>query len=782
MEEEEEDSEESKELKKRITSDSIFKKSPKKLAEHLSRFRKISMEMVVKILYAVPKSRTDVENRIVADYLSKNIEYFNSIKESSQDRFLKLIAVLNFEHYLPGNIVMDLYFEEDKFFIVFDGIIQVFRQYFYTREMTLGNFTNYLNYIKYKDERQYYRIIEQNKHIGIDFKNIRDNINFDRFEHKNFIFTLEEQEEVGQFGKGYVFGEMNLMRKKKKNLIVKCITKTELISVSKFDFNRILKTFEEKRLEMLSERFRKKFNIFKFWSMEQLITLFNYFSRVVFLRDEYIYKQNEPSNYIYFIEKGKFEQYSNTNYFWYNNYIEYIGDVKSNLINKIIGKKMTNIGQLKEIYNEKLKEQEKNDKLIKENKIEKLSFLNFEPTLLETDKNLEKFKKCNNLYSIKKEEEELNNPNKNINIPILTSEMPKIVGIEEPFEFKRRFTTVKCISGKLVAQRIKVYDLLKLLLIYKEFKYAEAFLHMIYQRKLILIEAMKSQMKLTSSKFERQIDSKYNHLIAQDDDKDKKFVAVKLKGWNNGIYLDNILDTNLYLFKPKTERFINKEREKRFRIIKALSEEQPDKNIKKTHIIYNNIYDENNKNSFLLNYKRAILSTRDKRKNSALLGKSNEKSYSNTKFHKKKLISFLKDIENINHQKRKKLNIINITNNEDKNFTDLNLKIKNFINGKRINRLNLSKIFDDFNLKTETSKKNKNKNRDKSSNIFAFTKTFDNNREEVNKRNDYNFQQLMLLLEKESRKKTLIKNHKFDKKAFPAIFSRIKSKELGEDE
>ena len=293
--EEEEDSEESKELKKRITSDSIFKKSPKKLAEHLSRFRKISREMVVKILYTVPKSRTDVENRIVADYLSKNIEYFNSIKESSQDRFLKLIAVLNFEHYLPGNIVMDLYFEEDKFFIVFDGIIQVFRQYFYTREMTLGNFTNYLNYIKYKDERQYYRIIEQNKHIGIDFKNIRDNINFDRFEHKNFIFTLEEQEEVGQFGKGYVFGEMNLMRKKKKNLIVKCITKTELISVSKFDFNRILKTFEEKRLEMLSERFRKKFNIFKFWSMEQLITLFNYFSRVVFLRDEYIYKQNEPS-------------------------------------------------------------------------------------------------------------------------------------------------------------------------------------------------------------------------------------------------------------------------------------------------------------------------------------------------------------------------------------------------------------------------------------------------------------------------------------------------------
>ena len=778
--EEEEDSEETRELKKRITSDSIFKKSPKKLAEHLSRFRKITKEMVIKILYTMPKSRTDVENRIVADYLSKNIEYFNSIKENNQERFLKLIAVLNFEHYLPGNIVMDLYFEEDKFFIVFDGIIQVFRQYFYTKEMTLGNFSNYLNYIKFKDERQYYRIIEQNKHIGIDFKNIRDNINFDKFEYKNFIFTLEEQEEIGQFGTGYVFGEMNLMRKKKKNLIVKCITKTELISVSKFDFNRILKTYEEKRLEMLSERFRKKFNIFRFWSMEQLITLFNYFSRVVFLRDEYIYKQNEPSNYIYFIEKGKFEQYSNTNYFWYKDYIEYIGDVKSNLINIIMGKKVTNIGQLKEIYNDKLKELEKIDNLIKENKIEKLSFINFEPTLFEVDKNLEKYKKSNNLYSIKKEEEELNNPNKNINIPILTSEMPKIVGIEEPFEFKRRFTTVKCISGKLVAQRIKVYDLLKLLLIYKEFKYAEGFLHMIVQRKLILIDAMKSQMKLTSSKFERQIDSKYNNLIAQNDDKDKKFVAVKLKGWNNGIYLDNILDTNLYLFKPKTERFINKEREKRFRIIKALSEEQPDKNIKKTHITYNNIFYENNKNSILLTNKRSILSSRDKRKNSVLLGKSNEKSYNKTKFHKKKLISFLKDIENMNSQKNKKLNTTNKTNNDNNTFTELNLKVKNYIKDKRINKLNLSKIFDNFNLKTENSKKNHNQNQN--NNIFAFTRTYDTNNEEVNNKNDYKFQQLMLLLEKESHKKTFIKNHKFDKKAFPAIFSLLKRKEAEEDE
>ena len=769
--EEEEESEENNEIRKRLASEEFFTKSPKKLAEHLSRFKVITREMVEKILYKAPKSRTDVENRMVADYLSKHIAYFNSIKENNHSKFLKLVAVLNFEYYLPGRTILGLDFEDDKFFIIFDGIIQVFRQFFYTKEMTLGTFTNYLIYIKSKDEKQYYRIIEQNKHMGIDFENIKDNINFDKFEHKKFIFTLEEQEEIGQFTNGYVFGEMNLMRKKKQNMIVKTITKTEVISVNKFDFNRILKTFEEKRLELLSERFKRKFSIFKFWSMEQLITLFNYFSRVIFLKEEYIYKQNEPSNYIYFIEKGRFEQFSNTNYFYYKDYIEYIGDIKTNLINSIINQKMTSIASLKEQFNERVNEQEKIDNLINNNKIQNLLFLNFEPILFSSEKNLEKFKKTNNLYSIKKEEDGLNNPDLILNAPILSSEMPRIIGIEEPFEFKRRFTSVKCKSEKLIAQRIKVYDLLKLLLVYKDFKYPKQFLNVIVQRKLILIEAIKNQMKLSSSKFEKHIESKYNLLISQNEDKDKKFAAIKLKGWNNGIYLDNILDTNLYLFKPKTEKTINIEREKRFQMIKTLSIEKPDKNLKKANITYQKFYDENDKNSQLLMEKNGFLSERLEMKDNIIKrGKSNEKSYSSFKFDKGKLISFLKDTNDTNLKKKSQSTNKKILINKDKMITDLNQKIKDTIKGKRVNKLNLSKIFSELKINTESNvKKIPNTKKD----LFAFTRPLDPKNKNKNRKSDYQFNRLMSILESEVRRKSLIKNHKFDKKAFPAIYSKM---------
>ncbi len=80
--------------------------------------------------------------------------------------------------------------------------------------------------------------------------------------------------------------------------------------------------------------------------------------------------------------------------------------------------------------------------------------------------------------------------------------------------------------------------------ILKEFKYYEKFLHVLAQRKLVLITMIKNQMKLNSLKFKKEMDYKYNNLITQKKDIDKKFVAVKLKERNNGKYLDNVHNTN----------------------------------------------------------------------------------------------------------------------------------------------------------------------------------------------------------------------------------------------
>ena len=607
--EEEEESEDSQELLTKLSLNEDTKKSPIKLAEHLSRFKVITKDMVLQILAKNSKTRTDVDNRIIADYLSKNYEYFQKIKEESQKRFLKLINVLRFESYLPNELILNVNYEEDRFFIVFDGSVFVYRLSIYEKEMKLGEFCNYLAHIKQKDEKQYVRILYRNKHFGINFEEIQENPYYHLFKIKTFIFNIEEMEEIGQFSNGYVFGEMNLIRKKKKDIIVKTVTRTQVISVSKFDFNRILRTIEEKRLELLSERFKQKFTMFKFWSMEQLITLFNYCSYAVFHKDDYIYRQNEPSQYIYFIEKGKFEQYCNTSYSWYKNYIEYIGNLNDNLINLIMAKSPENLRKLRELYDGELKDHEKKDKLISKNNDKNLFFLNMKDIHLEKKKSDDRYIKTDNLFSIKKEEDELNNPNKLVKIPILTSEVPRVIGLEEPFEFKRRFTTVKCLSGKIVAKKISVYDLLKLLFIYREFNYDNECLNLLIQRKVVLVDTIKNHLKKNAIKFEKDIESKYNELIYQKEDLNKRVAGTKFKGWNNGLFLDNILDTSLHLFKPKPEKLIKKEKEHRFNLVNNILRQLPDKNRKKTNrTIFLSASKQENKDPFLLTERNKPLS------------------------------------------------------------------------------------------------------------------------------------------------------------------------------
>ena len=222
------------------------------------------------------------------------------------------------------------------------------------------------------------------------------------------------------------------------------------------------------------------------------------------------------------------------------------------------------------------------------------------------EEELARHEKKDNLFYIKKEEEELNDPNKLIKIPILTTEMPRVIGIEESFEFKRRFTSVKVLSGKLVAKKISIYDLLKILLLFKEFQYSEKFLNLLIQKKIVLIDTIKMYLKKHAIKFEKDLDLKYEGLISQTDDDNKIVAAAKLKGWNNELFLDNILDNSLHFFEPKSEKSIKIEKEKRYNLVHNLLRKVPEKNTKKPNKILFNLSKQSNKIPFLVTERREL--------------------------------------------------------------------------------------------------------------------------------------------------------------------------------
>ena len=567
-----------------------------KMAKHLSRFRNITQDQVINILNKNKKARIDIENRIVADYLTDHFNYFYQIKESNPERFLKLISVLTLEMIPSNTIIININEENNNFYVLFEGSIVVYRKYSYKKDMTFSEFCEYLHKAKLQSKEEYDMLIKNNSHLDLNFEEIiKDEYYYLNLKQKIFNFNIEESEEIGTYSEGYSFGELSLINKRNKDIIIKSITKCKLISVSKFDFNRILRTIEEKRIEKKAYMFKKNFPIFKMWTMEQLITLFNYCTQEVFHEEEFIYKQNDESEYIYFIEEGSIVQFSNISFSWYFNFIEYIKNDNNNLLEII--KKLNihnsinnpNSGELHKILNNIIKEIKTKNNNNKNYQI--YPFLNIDDIYMQRKKDLIKIselyskeKKIDTFFNIKYEENDINNPQKLFKIPINTSDNSCILGLEEIFELKKRLSTVGCISGQVRVKKIKIIDLLRILCYYREFNYIDTFLDFVLQKKKILCQTLQTHLQKIGINFETTLKDKYDRIITQQNDfsykndknnsfinkKNKIFVATKLKTWDNGLYLDNVLDTSLHLIKPKSTRQIKFEKNEKYKTLNNL--------------------------------------------------------------------------------------------------------------------------------------------------------------------------------------------------------------------
>ena len=557
----------------------------------------IAPQNVIGILAKSKKLRLDIENRMVADYLSVKYKYFQKIRDQYKIGYLKLIPALKYQKVEEDEIIINIGDENNNLYLILEGSVIVYKESKYKANRLLIEIRNYLRKLHEKDKEKFEYIIKKNKNLDLNF----DEIIKDDFKslilNKKFDFYYEELEEMGTYSEGFTFGETELINKTNRDLVIKSVTNCKLIYVNKFDYNRILKTTEEKALEKKADIFIKNFPLFKEWTIEQLIKLFNYLVQENYNKYEYIYKQNDENEYLYFLEEGAIIQYANISFSWYKEYIEYIENFNDNLLDDLLKIKygkhpliIEPIDDINEYLNDKIELIKKENKS-KKNKI-KYPFLKIQKIHLEKKKDLiqmsELYKKENsidNFFKIKFEENDLNNPEHLYRIPISSTKIPAIFGLEESFEFKNKLTTVACVTDQVNLKKIKIVDLLNILYSYKEYDYMETFMEIVIQKKLILSKSITNQIKKNGAKLEINMLDRYEKIITQPkiiinkeqnsfivDEKlqDEAIVSLRLKGWNNGLYLDNILDTNLDLIKPKSRKYIKKEEAKKCKTLNYL--------------------------------------------------------------------------------------------------------------------------------------------------------------------------------------------------------------------
>ena len=679
----------------------IKRNSIANIESFLSNYKVISPQNVIEILSKNKILRMDMENRKVADYLSNKFNYFKNIKDEYKFGFLKLIPFLKFDVIKKDKTIIDIGAENNNLYIIFEGSVMVFREFKRRANKPLHKIRDYLKDLYNKDKERYDYIVKKNKNLDLNF----DNIIKDDYEpegmNKVYNFYYEELEEIGTFSEGYSFGEATLAKKTNREVVIKAVTDCKLLYLNKFDYNRILKTPEEKALEKKADKFIKNFPIFKDWKMEQLVKLFNYFIHEIHYKDDLIYKQNDPNEYLYFLEDGVVMQYANVSFSWFNEYIEYIKDFSNNLLDTLLNLKHKNIinneiGDDIHIYiNKKIEEIKKEYK--KKKYKDKYPFLNINKIYIQRRKDLinneiyRNGKNVENFMTIKNEEKDLNNPDNLYKIQISKNKIPTIFGIEEIFEVKNRLTTIECFSEQVNLKKIKINDFLNVLYIYKHNDYIENFMELMIQRKSLLIDSIQTQTKKYGLEFQNKMEDKYEKIISNPkimtikedksiivDEKlqDEAIISLRLKGWNNGLYLDNILDSNICLIKTGTKKRIKDEEEKRSKTLNFLYNMKNltnEKKLKTTIYSFDKLFGKNQKSiktskiikSSLLNLKS--ISIKQKDKTSKNFFKTNIPMADNERIILEKIKS-----KSIKNAKKRKINFFSKTSNNTNEFSQSN--------------------------------------------------------------------------------------------------------------
>ena len=226
------------------------KKIRKARKSTIEKPREFTVDQIIHILIKPRTSRNIVENKILSEYLSSKFEYFKKIKETEPNKLDKLCKVLNYETFSPKETIINFGEPGEKFYIVFNGTVGVYKPIYKEKEMSLNEFYSYMMFLK-KNQKIYKmkRIIEKNQHLNIDLNILSNTPENSYYMRRTLTFIMEENEKLGEFSDGFTFGEMALIKRTKRNATIIALKHSSLISIEKFDYNNIIRRIEEKRLE-----------------------------------------------------------------------------------------------------------------------------------------------------------------------------------------------------------------------------------------------------------------------------------------------------------------------------------------------------------------------------------------------------------------------------------------------------------------------------------------------------------------------------------------------------
>ncbi|CAG9311608.1 RAPGEFL1 [Blepharisma stoltei] len=116
----------------------------------------------------------------------------------------------------------------------------------------------------------------------------------------------EDLTKASIINEGGSFGESALISNKPRAATLIAEEKIILGVISKPSFKKIVENLAEKKLNEVLE-FLQASGMFSNWSKIALYKLGPYFSRILYKKNQFVYKEGEPANTVYFVKSGEFK-------------------------------------------------------------------------------------------------------------------------------------------------------------------------------------------------------------------------------------------------------------------------------------------------------------------------------------------------------------------------------------------------------------------------------------------------------------------------------------------
>ncbi|EAR83747.2 cyclic nucleotide-binding domain protein (macronuclear) [Tetrahymena thermophila SB210] len=171
---------------------------------------------------------------------------------------------------------------------------------------------NNLKFRSLEGKKQQLNVQDANKLNSLQVTKSQIQITSDQ---NNIVFQepVMELVQVKLLEKGDIFGEVSLVQNRPSIFSVCCLTECQFAILEKKEFDFILGQLEEQRIyrEM---RFLGGLDYFMHWSANQIKYLYVASKTVSFQRNQFVFQEDDPADYIYIVKSGMFEKVKNLNF------------------------------------------------------------------------------------------------------------------------------------------------------------------------------------------------------------------------------------------------------------------------------------------------------------------------------------------------------------------------------------------------------------------------------------------------------------------------------------